>query len=170
MPGSVDMTQAKNFEVLGAGYGVLSYNGEPLDLISNFQDSGQPALGDPIDVITINDQRPRCIIPPMAVSSGTLTFTTYGLKEDGVWGTVFNGRFKTARDLVDLFNQQLELGAITINWITVDLDGTPTKCFQYSGLVVTDARKNLNVNNKGARTAEQTFTCKYTRVTELTNS
>lgn len=170
MASSIDTTQAKNLELWGAGFGTLNYNGQPLDLISNFSDSGQPALGQPIDVQTIMDQRPRCIIPPMAVSSGTLTFTTYGLKEDGVWGTVFNGRFKTARDLVDLFNQQLEMGAITLNWITVDLDGTPTKCFQYSGLVVTNAQKNINVDNKGARTAEQTFTCKYTRVTELTNS
>lgn len=158
---------ARDYELFGAGFGILQYNGEPLDLISNFQDSGQPALGQPIDVMTINDVRPRCIIPPMAVSSGTLTFTTYGLKAEGVWGTVFNGRFASAKDLVDIFRMQLELGAITICWITVDLDGSPTKCFQYSGLVVTDARKNINVDNQGARQATQTFTCKYTRIQEI---
>jgi hypothetical protein len=68
---------AKNYELWGAGFGVLTYKGQVLDLISDFNDSGQPALGEPLDVMTINDQRPRTIIPPMAISSGTFTFTTF---------------------------------------------------------------------------------------------
>lgn len=162
--------EAKAYELYGAGFGVLNYNNDPLDLVSEFRDSGQPALGQPIDVMTINDRRPRCIIPPMAVSSGTIQFTTYALKSEGLWGTVFNGKFKNAQDLVDLFTQQLNDGAITVSWVTVDLKGEPTKLLMYHGVVVTNAQRNVVVTNSGATQATQTFTCKYTRTTWQTKN
>lgn len=157
---------AKNYELWGAGFGVLTYKGQVLDLISDFNDSGQPALGEPLDVMTINDQRPRTIIPPMAISSGTFTFTTYGLRDLGVWATVFNQKFKNAGDLVDIFNQQLEDGAMQISWITVDLSGVPSKVYTYDGVVIVNGQKNPHIDNRGAKQASYTFTCKYVRVQE----
>ena len=162
--------EMKDLELYGAGFGVLQYQGKPIDWIANFQDSGQPALGQPIDVMTINDQRPRGIITPQAIQSGTLQFVTYGLNEENVWGSIFNGLFKNAEDLVDIFRQQLENGAIQITWVTLDVSGRATKAYTYDGLVVTDARRQVNVDNNGAKQATQQFTCKYTRVITTTRS
>lgn len=160
-------TDAKQLELYGAGFGVLRYEGgTEIDWISEFNDQGQPALGEPIDIMTIGDVEPRGIIPPMAVQSGTLTFTTYGLNNQGVWGTIFNGKFKNAEKLVDVFRQQLEDGAISIHWITVDVTGQPAKDYQYNGVVVTNAQKVVRVDNRGAKQATQQFTCKYTSVTQ----
>lgn len=158
--------EAKDLELYGAGFGVLKYGADNFDWISNFRDTGQPALGQPQDVQTINDYKPRAIIPPMAVSSGTLTFDTYSLRADGMWSTIFNGRFKGATELVDLFRQQLNKGAITINWITTDVDGVPSKIYTYFGVVVTNFQKNIQVTNTGATQATHTFTCKYTEARE----
>ena len=156
--------EMKELELYGAGFGVLQYQGSPIDWISDFRDSGQPALGQPMDVMTINDVRPRGIITPQAVQSGTLQFTTYGLNDEGVWGSIFNGLFKNAQDLVDIFRQQLEQGSIQISWITLDVTGRATKAYTYDGLVVTDAQRQIVVDNKGAKQATQNFVCKYTRV------
>lgn len=166
--------EAKEFEVLGAGFGMLQFNGVPLELVADFRDQGQHSLGQAITVQTINSRRPICIIPPMAIDAGQFTFTTYGLKEDGLWGTVFNGQFKnsgssgTAPDLVDVFTKQLQDGALKLQWVTTDVNGVPTKVYTYSGIVITDAQRNITVDNQGARQASWTFTCRYTRVLETT--
>lgn len=158
--------ESKHLELYGAGFGILSYEGKPLDLVANFRDSGQPALGQPQDIMTINDRYPRTIVTPMAIASGTVSFDTYGLKDYGIWGTVFNGRFGDAKTLVNLFTRQLELGAVNLFWTTVDVAGTPTKVLQYQGLVVTNAQRNVTVTNTGATVASHTFTCKYTLCSE----
>lgn len=166
MPNLNTTFNAKDFDLYGAGFGMLKYGADNIDLVSNFTDQGQPALGQPIDIMTINDTHPRAIIPPMAVSSGTISFETYALRTDGAWGSIFNGRFKGAKELVDLFRQQLNLGAITINWVTTDVDNVPTKIYTYFGVVVTNFTKNIRVSNNGANQAAYTFTCKYTEARE----
>lgn len=162
---------AKQMELYGAGFGALKYKGYLVELVSNFRDQGQPALGSPVDIMTINDQYPRAIVPPMAMSSGTLSFDTYSLKTNGIWGTIFNGQFEGAKSLVELFNKQLNNGAIEVQWITLDLDGVPTKVLTYEGLVVVDGQRNLSVDNRGANVATYSITCKYTvcRETEQTD-
>lgn len=162
MPTNLNTTyNAKDLDLYGAGFGMLKYGADNIDWVANFTDQGQPALGQPIDVMTINDVHPRAIIPPMAVSSGTLTFQTYALRTDGMWGSIFNGRFKGAVELVDLFRKQLDLGAITIHWVTTDVGGVPTKIYTYFGVVVTNFTKDIRVTNTGANQATHTFTCKY---------
>lgn len=168
MPTATQSTsiEAKNLDLYGAGFGMLKYGADNIDLVANFTDQGQPALGQPIDVMCINDVRPMAIIPPMAVSSGTLTFQTYALRTDGMWGSIFNGRFRGANELVDLFRQQLDLGSISIHWVTTDVSNTPTKIYTYFGVVVTNFSKDIRVTNNGATQATHTFTCKYTHARE----
>ena len=36
--------QAKDYVVVGAGYGVLKYNGKTIDLVQQFQDQAQERL------------------------------------------------------------------------------------------------------------------------------
>lgn len=153
---------ARDLELYGAGYGVLSFEGKPVELVANFRDSGQPALGSPQDVMTINDYYPKAIVPPQAIASGTIAFDTYGLRTYGIWGTILNGHFEGAKNLVDVFRQQLEKGSINVFWTTVSASGVPTKIIQYEGLVVTNCQPNRTVTNTGATVATQTFTCKYT--------
>jgi hypothetical protein len=159
--------EAKDFEVYGAGFGTLQLNGKAINLIQRFQDSGQPALGSAIDVIDINDQFPKAIIPPMAVSSGTLTLTTYALRKKGLFGSMLNGTFESATDLVDLFNLQIKQGSLQFVWVTLDESGNPTKAIAYDGVVVTNATRAITVDNAGAKQAQYTFTCKYTRQIEM---
>jgi hypothetical protein len=158
---------AKDFAIFGAGYGVLQFEGKTLDLIVSFNDSGQPPLGSAMDVMTIGDQRPRAIIPPMAVSSGTLNFSMYALRAQGLFSSIFNGKFKGAKDLVDLFNQQIKLGVMQLVWVTIDEDGAPTKALGYQGVIITNVTNGIQVNNTGARQATYNFTAKYTRASEL---
>ena len=164
--------EAKNLEIYGAGFGLLTYNSDnrsaPIELVSNFNDSGQPALGQATDIMTINDRYPRCIVPPMSIGSGTISFDMYGLRTEGVWGTIFNGRFTNAKTLVDLFTKQFEQGAIKLFWITTDANGVPTKVLQYDGVVVTSATRQVRVSNRGEQVATQTIQCKYTLCREKT--
>ena len=160
-------TPANQYEIYGNGFGDLVCEGTELARVSAFRDSGQQPLGNPIIPYSIGDKRPPTIISPQAVQAGKLEMHVYALRNEGLWGSILNGRFADAQDLADLFGIQLEAGAIQMEWVDVDGQGNPVKEIIYNGVTIVNAQREINVDaSSGANTATYTINAMYTGTIE----
>ena len=163
--------QANQYEVYGNGFGDLVYQGTLLAEVNAFKDSGQQPLGNPIVPYTIGDKVPPCIISPQALQAGKLEIHTYALRNEGLWGTIMNGRFANAKDLADLFGIQLEEGAVQLEWVVLDGVGNAVKEIVYKGVTIVNAQREINVDaTSGANTASYVLNAMYTDTLEKTLS
>ena len=149
--------QAKDYVVVGAGYGVLKYNGKTIDLVQQFQDQGQQPLGNTLDVMAIQDTSPRGFITPLAQQGGTINFKVFVKRGDGFFGGLLDDRYAGAQNLAQLFNQQLADGPVQV------VPGAPSYGIAYNHVTITSAVRSFTVSTTGGN-AQVVFdvTAKYT--------
>ena len=155
--------QAKDYVVVGAGYGVLKYNGKTIDLVQQFQDQGQQPLGTTIDVMSIQDTSPRGFITPLAQQGGTINFKVYVKRGDGFFAGLLDDRYSGAQNLAQLFNQQMADGPVQVVYSLVDVPGAPSYGIAYNNVTITSAVRSFTVSTTGGN-AQVVFdvTAKYT--------
>lgn len=164
-------TPASQYEIYGNGFGDLVYEGTQLARVSAFKDSGQQPLGNPIIPYTIGDKLPPTIISPQALQAGKLEIRMYALRNEGLWGSILNGRFASAQNLADLFGIQLEKGAVQMEWVDLDGEGNPVNELVYYGVTIVNAQREINVDaSSGATTSTYLVNAMYTSNVEKTLS
>ena len=156
----IDTTNtARDYMMYGTGWGILSYNGETIPNVKRLADSWQPPLGEATTVQDINHVRPEAIITPLAITKGTLDLEVYMLNNVNFFSSIFNGVYKNAEDLADLFRQQLINGPLTFSYNIMTADASIARTITYHGLVVTNALRSFTID---AQSGQEQATCKVT--------
>lgn len=141
--------EAKDYVVVGPGYGVLKYNGKVIDLVQQVQDQGQNPLGQTIDVMSIQDTQPRGFITPLAMQGGTLSFKVYVMRGEGFFAGLFDDRYAGAQNLAQLFMDQLSDGPVQIVYSLVDVPGAPSYGIIYNNVTITSAIRAFTTSTTG---------------------
>lgn len=155
--------QAKDYVVVGAGYGVLKYNGKTIDLIQQFQDQGQQPKGETVEVMAIQDTSPRGFITPLAQQGGTINFKVFVKRGDGFFAGLLDDRYAGAQNLAQLFRDQLSDGPVQVVYSLVDVPGATSYAIAYNNVTITSAVRSFTVSTNGGN-AQVVFdvTAKYT--------
>lgn len=147
--------------VAGSGYTYLTFKGKRIERLRNISDSGQRPVAQAEAVQGIGDDYPIEIAVPRALSAGVLSFSVYDLWESEPWQDLFDGRFASASDILDVFKQQLNLGAIEIVKIIQGPNGKG-RAQVYQGVVVTRISDEENIDLP-SMTQPKRIECMYTR-------
>lgn len=154
-------TQANQYEVYGNDFGDLVYQGTLLAEVSDLKDFGRQPLGNPIPLYTISSKVPVTIIRPQALQPGKLKFCA-DARNEGLWGSILNGRFANAKNLDDLLRGiQSEGGSVQLEWVVQDGEGNPVKELLYKGVTT------VNVSS-GRQTSTYVINAMYRDVLEKT--
>lgn len=148
--------------VSGSGYTILTFEGKKIEYLRSFNDAGQQPVAQPEPIQGIGDDYPIEIAFPRALGAGRIDFTTYELWERGAWQSIFNNRFGSASDILDVFKQQLSKGSIQVQRVIKGPDGKG-RVMTYQNLVVVSISDAENVN-LSTMTQPKSVSCMYTRV------
>lgn len=147
--------------VVGSGYTYLTFKGKRIERLRNVQDSGQQPVAQAEAIQGIGDDYPTEIAVPRALGPGTLSFAVYDLWESDPWQDLFDGRFASASDILDVFKKQLDLGSIEIVKIIQGPNGKG-RAQVYQGVVVTRISDAESIA-LSTMTSPKQIDCMYTR-------
>lgn len=147
----------------GHGWTEFSFNGQRLAWLITVNDSAPAPVdrGSATAIQPLDAQHPVEIVTPAAFGVGTLTLTFNELWNAQVWQTLPG--FESTTSLLEVFQQQLSLGAITCRKI-IKVPNGPYRAKVYHGCVITDLNEGESISI-GTMTLPKTVTIQYTHST-----
>ena len=153
-----------NVRVVGSGYTILEYAGQPLAYLMQFSDSGQQQLGAGIEsVIPLGARHPVEIVTGRVLDSGTLRARIKELWDAPVWYQLqgLAGR----RTITDVWEALAQMpGVVTCRMLIKPPNNRPIRGKIYHGCVISaiDDSEQVTV---GGLSVDRDITIAYTHTT-----
>lgn len=147
----------------GSNWTVFQWNNKPLALANVISDTTPSPVATAQAIQPLDADHPIEIITSRAVGAGTLRVTIFEKWENHIWSQLAG--LETSKTLLDIFKQQVKIGAITCQKIIKKPDGG-FRAKNYYNCVITDANDSETIQI-GTMSMPKDLVIMYTHYTEV---
>ena len=144
--------------IVGSGWTAFSWRGYRLAWFQVVNDQAPRPVAQARAIQPLDAEHPVEIVTPRAVGAGTLTLTNFELWNAPVWQQLAG--LERASTLLDIFKQQVQLGAISCRKIIKNPHG-PDRVKVYYGCTITDVDESERID-LATMEVPKTITVQYT--------